>query len=124
MNPKKIIFAEDSLDIAKLVSYRLQKQGFEVVHFSTGEGVTEAVFSLKPDLVLLDIMMPMKDGIQILQEIRKLDKKLPVILFSAKSNESSVMEGFSYGASEFISKPFSTNELLIRINKLLKIEPS
>lgn len=117
---KKIIFAEDSTDIAKLVVYRLEKQGYNVIHFPTGEGVTEAVFSQNPDLVLLDIMMPIKDGIQILQEIREKDKTLPVVLFSAKSNETSIIEGFDYGASEFIPKPFSTNELLSRIKKLIR----
>lgn len=117
---KKIIFAEDNIEIAKLVMYRFKKEGYHVIHFPTGEGVTEAVFLKKPDLVLLDIMMPMKDGIQILQEIRERDKSLPVVLISAKSNESSIVEGFELGASDFIVKPFSSSELLSRIKKLLK----
>jgi len=67
---KTIIYAEDDQDIARLVKFKLEREGFKVIHFSDGEGVTEAILEMTPDLVLLDVMMPVRDGISLLTNIK------------------------------------------------------
>lgn len=118
---KKIILAEDVDAIAKIVMHKLNNSGYEVQHFKNGEGVVEAVIEQKPSLLITDIMMPIKDGMTILKEIKSNAEvsDIPVIILTGNSHEDSVVRGFKSGAADYIRKPFSTAELLLRVKKAL-----
>lgn len=117
----KIILAEDVEAIAKIIVHKLSNSGFEVQHFRNGEGVVEAVIKQKPSLLITDIMMPIKDGMTILKEIKSNTEvsNIPVIILTGNSHEDSVVRGFQNGAADYIRKPFSTTELLLRVKKAL-----
>ena len=116
-----IVYAEDTEHIARLVRFKLDREGFQVYHFPDGEKVVMAVEQLKPDLVILDIMMPIKDGLTILKEIKARPSvaNIPVILLSSKSQEQTILSGLNSGAADYIMKPFSPAELILRIKKTL-----
>lgn len=118
---KIVIMAEDDKTIARLIMFKLEKEGFKVIHFSDGEGVVEKVIEVLPDVVILDVMMPIKDGISILKEIKGNSKtaSLPVIILSARGQEKDVVKAIEIGASDYISKPFSPSELIVRIKRVI-----
>jgi DNA-binding response OmpR family regulator len=120
---KKVLFAEDNDSITKIILYILKKDDYEIIHFPTGEGVVEGVKTNKPDLILLDLMMPIKDGLMILKEIKADSeiKDIPVIFLSANSSDVKIKNGMSMGAADYILKPFSFDDLSLRIKKQLKI---
>jgi two-component system, OmpR family, alkaline phosphatase synthesis response regulator PhoP len=117
----KIIFAEDDVSIARLVIFRLNKEGYEVIHFKDGEHVVQNIRIIKPHLILLDRMMPIKNGLTILREIKSDDaiSDIPVIFLTSESKENSIEDSIKLGAADYIIKPFSTNDLLLRIKKAL-----
>jgi DNA-binding response OmpR family regulator len=117
----KIILAEDSPAMARFLNFKLEKKGYEVLHFASGMGVAEAIEKEKPALVILDIMMPSKDGIQVLIEIREnpANEDLPVFLMSAKNIEDFDQLKVVSLATAVILKPFSTDELLEKIEKFI-----
>jgi DNA-binding response OmpR family regulator len=120
---KTILFAEDNESITKIILYILKKDGYETIHYPTGEGVVEGAKLHKPDLILLDLMMPVKDGLMILREI-KYDpeiKNIPVMFLSANSSDSKIKDGMAMGAADYILKPFSFDDLSLRIKKQLNI---
>lgn len=116
---KKILYAEDSTTVAFILKYQLTKAGYDVVHYSSGVGVTEAIFLEKPDLVILDIYMPEKDGITVMEEIQEAKYKVPVVFLTAQDVDSIKQRCFSLGASDYITKPFMTQEMLHRINNII-----
>ncbi|MHC1609255.1 MAG: response regulator transcription factor [Candidatus Methanofastidiosia archaeon] len=118
---KTIIYAEDDQDIARLVKFKLEREGFKVIHFSDGEGVTEAILEMTPDLVLLDVMMPVRDGISILKNIKANPKtaSIPTIMLSAKGQEGDIVKGLEVGATDYLTKPFAPSELVARVNKVI-----
>lgn len=118
---KTIIYAEDDLDIARLVKFKLEREGFKVIHFPDGGGVIEAIIEMVPDIVLLDVMMPLRDGISILKDIRANPKtaSIPTIILSAKGQESDVVKGLEDGATDYLTKPFAPSELVARVNKVV-----
>jgi DNA-binding response OmpR family regulator len=120
---KKVLFAEDNENISKIIIYILKKDGYDIIHYPTGEGVVEGVKTNKPDLILLDLMMPIKDGLMILREIKAdLDiKNIPVIFLSANSSNDKIKEGMAMGAADYILKPFAFDDLSLRIKKQLNI---
>ncbi len=120
---KTIIFAEDTVHIAKLLKFKLEKEGFNLIHFPSGVGVTEGVLKHMPDLVLLDIMMPVKDGLTVLKEIKSHQSltHIPVVLLTANSHEEYVVKGLQLGATDYILKPFASTELVLRIKNILKM---
>ncbi len=116
----KILYVEDEIFLAKIVSETLQGKGYDVVLESDG-GRALAVFEAeKPDVCLLDIMLPNKDGFAIADEIRERNAEVPIIFLSAKSQSSDVVNGFRLGANDYIRKPFSIEELIARIENVLK----
>ena len=120
---KKVLFAEDNENISKIIIYILKKDGYDIIHYPTGEGVVEGAKTNKPDLILLDLMMPVKDGLMILREI-KADieiKNIPVIFLSANSSDVKIKEGMAMGAADYILKPFAFDDLSLRIKKQLNI---
>ena len=122
-NNKTIIFAEDTVHIAQLLKFKLEKEGFTLIHFASGEGVTDGVIKYKPDLVLLDIMMPVKDGLTVLKELKNNPSiaGIPVILLTANAHEEYVLKGLQLGATDYILKPFASAELILRIKNILKM---
>lgn len=118
---KIVILAEDDKTIARLIIFKLEKEGFKIIHFLDGERVVDTVSKILPDIVILDIMMPIQDGISILKEIKinpKI-KHIPVVILSAKGQEKDIIKGMEIGASDYISKPFSPSELIVRIKRIL-----
>lgn len=118
---KIVILAEDDRTIARLIIFKLEKEGFKVIHFLNGESVVETVSKILPDIVILDVMMPIQDGISILKEIKTNPKikHIPVVILSAKGQEKDIIKGMEIGASDYISKPFSPSELIVRIKRIL-----
>lgn len=118
---KIVILAEDDRTIARLIIFKLEKESFKVIHFLNGEGVVDTVSKILPDIVILDVMMPIQDGISILKEIKAnpKTKHIPVVILSAKGQEKDIIKGMEIGASDYISKPFSPSELIVRIKRIL-----
>lgn len=125
MTNSKILYVEDELFLGKIVKESLESRGFEVVMESDGAKVLDLFKKTKPDICVLDIMLPNKDGFTIADEIRKVDETVPIIFLSAKVQTEDILKGFTVGGTDYIRKPFSMEELIVRIqNSLrLKIEP-
>ena len=118
---KKILYAEDQESIARLVEYKLAKDGFDLILMKSGEKVVETIIEEKPALILLDLMLPIKDGLTILEELKTNDevKNIPVIILSVQGEENKILQALNSGAADYIQKPFSTSELTTRIRKAL-----
>ena len=120
MSKVKVLYVEDEVFLAKIVSETLQSRGYEVVLEGDGGRAVELFDREKPDVCVLDIMLPNKDGFAIADEIRDRDAQVPIIFLSAKSQTSDVVNGFRVGANDYIRKPFSIEELIVRIDNVLK----
>jgi DNA-binding response OmpR family regulator len=120
MKKAKVLYVEDEIFLAKIVSESLQGRGYEVVMESDGGKAVALFQQVKPDVCVLDIMLPNKDGFAIADEIRDKDRQVPIIFLSAKSQTSDVVNGFKMGANDYIRKPFSIEELIVRIENVLK----
>lgn len=120
MKKAKVLYVEDEIFLAKIVSETLQGRGYDVVLESDGGKAVEQFSEIKPDVCLLDIMLPNKDGFSIADEIREKDAQVPIIFLSAKSQTSDVVNGFKLGANDYIRKPFSIEELIVRIENVLR----
>ncbi|MEP0860031.1 MAG: response regulator [Ignavibacterium sp.] len=118
---KKIFYAEDSDSLIKLMTYKLQNEGYEIIVFNTGEEVFEKAITEKPDLIILDLMMPIKDGLTVLKEIKSNPKtdSIPVIMLTTNAEEETILKALEAGALEYITKPFSTAVLLAKIKKII-----
>lgn len=117
-----IYIAEDDQGIRELILYTLQVSGFEAQGFETGAALLEAVSIRKPDLVMLDIMMPGHDGLSVLQSLRQnqVTQDLPVIMETARTAESDTVTGLDMGADDYLCKPFGMAEMMSRIRALLR----
>ena len=117
-----IFCVEDDESIRELVIYTLQSTGFNACGFEDGKSLFEKLRTEKPELILLDIMLPGEDGIQILKKIKsdKLLESIPVIMLTAKNNEFDKVTGLDSGADDYISKPFGMMELVSRIKAVLR----
>lgn len=122
MSLKKIVIVEDEPDILEVLSYNLSREGFEVQTAADGNSGLALVLSEKPDMVLLDLMLPGKDGLEICQTLRaNADfKSLPIIMITAKGEESDVVLGLGIGADDYIAKPFSPKELVARVKAVMR----
>ncbi|MBI5463325.1 MAG: response regulator [Ignavibacteriales bacterium] len=116
-----ILIAEDQQHIRNLIEYKLKNLGYEIVSVENGLEALETARKLKPKLILLDIMMPLMTGFEVLVELKKDDstKSIPVLLVTAQSKENEVLKGLELGAEDYITKPFSPNELAARVKKVL-----
>lgn len=115
----KIILAEDELALAQIIKESLETRNFHVIHCKDGEEALHEFLKAKPDILVLDVMMPKKDGFTLAQEIRKTDKITPIIFLTAKSQTQDVVDGFHFGGNDYLKKPFSMEELIVRIHALL-----
>jgi phosphate regulon transcriptional regulator PhoB len=121
MNPR-ILIIEDEPDIVQLVRYSFQKEGFQVDSASRGKDGLEQLYRKPPDLVLVDIMLPDIDGIDICRKIRSEEKlkSIPIIFLTAKGSEIDRILGLEIGADDYVVKPFSPRELLARVKAVLR----
>ncbi|MEL6864100.1 MAG: response regulator transcription factor [Bacteroidota bacterium] len=117
----KILYVEDEPFLAKIVRETLEGSGFEVSHVADGHLALKAYESVCPDICILDVMLPGKDGFSLGLEIRKTDAQIPIIYLTAKDQTKDLVKGFSSGGNDYIKKPFSMEELIIRINNLLQL---
>ncbi len=117
-----IYCVEDDENIRELVSYALRGQGYNVMGFGDAAALTPALLQNMPDLILLDIMLPGKDGLTILKELRakKEYADIPVIIMTAKSGEYDIVRGLDLGADDYVTKPFGIMELISRIKSVLR----
>lgn len=115
MNDIKVLYVEDELSLSKIVADTLEQQGFTVQHEANGFKVIQALIKFNPDICVLDIMLPGIDGYALCKQIRQYKTHLPVIFLTAKSNTEDLVKGFDSGGTDYIRKPFSMEELIIRI---------
>ncbi|MPS65202.1 MAG: response regulator [Chryseobacterium sp.] len=112
-----ILIAEDDELILKTIEHKLLKEGYEVVVTRNGKDAIDTIKEREIDLIITDIMMPFASGTEILAAVRSFGKKIPVIMLSSLGQEEVVLEAFDLGASDFMVKPFSPNELILRIKR-------
>jgi two-component system phosphate regulon response regulator PhoB len=119
---RHILVVEDDEDIRGMISYNLEKGGYRATALSSGEGAAEKVARLQPDLVVLDIMLPGADGIEVLKAIRTepSTEATPVIMLTARAQEADKVVGLELGADDYMIKPFSPRELMARIKAVLR----
>jgi len=120
MKKAKVLYVEDEVFLAKIVSETLQAKGFEVVMVNDGGDAVQKFDEANPDVCVLDIMLPNKDGFTIADEIRERTTEVPIIFLSAKSASEDVVNGFKIGGNDYVRKPFSMEELIVRIENVLK----
>jgi DNA-binding response OmpR family regulator len=120
MSATKVLYVEDELFLGKIVRESLESRGFEVIMEDDGAKVIDLFKKSKPDICVLDVMLPNKDGFTIADEIRQLDEEVPIIFLTAKTQTEDVVKGFSLGGNDYIRKPFSMEELIVRIQNLLR----
>jgi DNA-binding response OmpR family regulator len=116
-----ILVADDEEDLRELVSYRLSRSGYEVVEAVDGQEAFELATERTPDLMVLDVMMPRLDGYELTRRVREQDslRSVPVILLTARSQESDVSRGFDVGVDDYLKKPFNPDELVARVRAVL-----
>jgi DNA-binding response OmpR family regulator len=121
MQPKiKILVAEDDLQLGFIIKDNLEEAGFQVINCPDGEAAWEYYQKTNPDLCILDINMPYRDGFNVAKKIRQKSDIVPILFLTAKSLEEDKLKGFAVGADDYIVKPFSMKELLSRINVFLR----
>ncbi|MEG0013506.1 MAG: response regulator transcription factor [Cellulosilyticaceae bacterium] len=119
MNRTKILVVDDDNNIAELISLYLQKEGYDTQEVYSGRQAVEAFNNYKPDLVLLDVMLPEMDGYDVCKEIRKTSK-IPIIMLTAKCDVFDKVLGLELGADDYIAKPFDPKELIARVKAVLR----
>lgn len=117
--PIKIVLAEDEPVLGQIVKESLETRNFEVLICTDGETAYKTYQKERPQLLVLDVMMPKKDGFTLAKEIRQQDIHIPIIFLTAKSQTKDVVEGFELGGNDYLKKPFSMEELIVRIHALL-----
>ncbi len=120
MTGVKVLYVEDEVFLAKIVKESLESRGFEVILETDGAKVLTSFRMGKPDICVLDVMLPNKDGFEIAEEIRNMDKEIPILFLTAKTQTEDLVKGFGLGGNDYIRKPFSMEELIVRINNALK----
>lgn len=118
--PKKILAVDDERHIVRLVQINLQKEGYEVVTAGNGREALEKVKSEKPDLIVMDVMMPEMDGFEALEHLKadEVTAKIPVIMLTAKAQDADVFSGWQKGADLYLTKPFNPSELLTFVKRI------
>ena len=118
----KILIAEDSSTVRRLIAARLAVDGYEVIEAEDGHTALELVFSERPDLVVLDKVMPTLDGFEVVRAIREREetRNLPIVMLSDRVSEDDVLDGLDLGVDEYMPKPFSPHELSRRVRRALE----
>jgi DNA-binding response OmpR family regulator len=121
MSRIKVLYAEDEIFLGKIVKETLDSRGFEVIMVTNGAAVLPAYQSVRPDICVLDIMMPDRNGFEVAEDIRAVDEDIPIIFLTAKTQTEDLVRGFRTGANDYIRKPFSMEELIVRIENTLRV---
>jgi len=118
--PTKILVCDDERHIVRLIQVNLERQGYQVTTAFDGKEGLEKIRAEKPDLVVLDVMMPYMDGFEVLKTIRREPEteSLPVIMLTAKAQDKDVFEGYHYGADMYLTKPFNPMELVAFVKRI------
>jgi DNA-binding response OmpR family regulator len=116
-----VLAADDDPDILELVSFRLERSGYTVIQAHDGEEALRLALERKPDLAVLDVMMPKLDGFELTRRLRaeEATSRMPIILLTARAQDTDVQQGFDAGADDYIRKPFSPQELRTRVQAIL-----
>jgi DNA-binding response OmpR family regulator len=118
--PKKILIIEDDVLMAKMLQFILKKEGYQLTIAKDGLNAIERIPTILPDLIITDIMMPYKSGLEVINFVKNNYKTIPVIVLSALGEEErTVVEAFQLGVDDFVAKPFNPNELMLRVKRLL-----
>lgn len=117
--PIKILLAEDEVALGQIIKESLETRDFEVLLCEDGEKAFKTYKTESPEILVLDVMMPKKDGFTLAKEIREIDETIPIIFLTAKSQTQDVVEGFTIGGNDYLKKPFSMEELIVRIHNLI-----
>lgn len=120
--PKRIAVVEDELEIEELLRFHLEREGYEVHSFDSGEKALRLIPRIRPDLVVLDLMLPDVDGLEICRQLRldKATRSIPVVMLTARGEESDVVVGLELGADDYVTKPFSPRVLVARLRAVLR----
>ena len=119
MSEKKILLVEDELVLAEILQESLQSRGFSVAHADTVKAALNQFYQYRPDIMVLDVMLPDGDGYAFARQIRNVDPEIPIIFLTSKSQVQDVVEGFESGGNDYLKKPFSIEELIVRVKALL-----
>lgn len=114
----KVLYLEDEPSLAKIVAETLQTRGMEIRHLLSGDKALDAFRDFKPDVCVFDVMLPGKDGFETGRQLRKLGIETPILFLTAKSQTADVLQGFQSGGNDYLKKPFSLEELIVRIENL------
>jgi DNA-binding response OmpR family regulator len=118
----KILYVEDELFLGKIVKETLESRGFEVVMETDGAVVLRSFEEEQPDICILDVMLPNRSGFEIAEDIRKINDDIPIIFLTAKTLTEDLVHGFKIGGNDYIKKPFSMEELIVRVENSLRVK--
>jgi DNA-binding response OmpR family regulator len=121
MTKIKLFYVEDEPSLGKIVKESLESRDFEVYMITSGLHAVEEFKKFQPDVCVLDVMLPHKDGFTIGKEIRSMHSQIPILFLTAKNQTEDVLQGFSSGGNDYIRKPFSMEELIVRIRNLMTL---
>lgn len=122
MSRVKVLYVEDELFLGKIVKETLEGRGFEVAMETDGALVMRAFKEVQPDICVLDVMLPHKNGFELAEDIRNINDDIPIIFLTAKTQTEDIVKGFKTGGNDYIRKPFSMEELIVRIENALRIK--
>ncbi|MBA3010988.1 MAG: response regulator transcription factor [Proteobacteria bacterium] len=122
MSKETILIVDDEEDIIELIKYNLKNEGYAILTAMTGEAAIKTAKHSRPDLIVLDLMLPGIDGLEVTRHLKKNDDTMdiPIVMVTAKGEESDVVTGLELGANDYLSKPFSPKELIARIRAILR----
>jgi DNA-binding response OmpR family regulator len=118
----KVLYVEDEVFLGKIVKESLESRGFDVMMEDDGGRVLDMFKFYEPDICVLDVMLPNKNGFEVAEEIREINADTPIIFLTAKTQTEDVIKGFKMGGNDYIRKPFSMEELIVRIENLLRVK--
>ena len=121
---RTVAVVEDEADIQELISFSLKKEGYTVECFSSGQDIVDYLTGNRPDLILLDLLLPEVDGVEVCRMIKSAPdtRSIPIMMVTAKTEENDVVSGLNAGADDYLTKPFSPRVLIARVNALLRRE--
>ena len=119
--PKKVLIVDDEPNIVLSVEFLMKREGYEVLTAADGQQALDMLEDVRPDLMILDVMMPRKNGFEVCEAVRSHPQfgSLPILMLTAKGREAEMKKGLSLGADAYVTKPFSTHDLIDRVGELL-----
>ncbi len=124
MTDKRVLIIEDEEGLLEGLAHNFRFEGYEVLTAKSGHEGLRLALKQKPDIVLLDIMLPEKDGFTVLKELRQRHRDIPVLVMTARNFEADILKGFDLGADDYVTKPFGVKELFARVKRLVQRGPS